>query len=209
MPKYLPAGLTQNVLNKISKKSPPYHVTQDNVSAPLERLEVEQIAGHQLVRGRGGVIAVLYRTHWTSNSLAPTFCVIGPALRTSTAKPTTFTAGYALVRHSVSFPGTTVNVFWRRATLASYAWSGFAATATRCSPREPTFGTRVTMGCGGLENQHEYDGGWSIPGPSFGRTGADQASSPPGAPHYLNGGRTKFLVPPGPRSQRVPSGDPT
>ena len=33
---------------------------------------------------------------WTSNSLAPTFRVIGPALRTSTAKPTTFTAGCAL-----------------------------------------------------------------------------------------------------------------
>ena len=27
MPKYLPAGLTQYVLNKFSKKSPPYHVT--------------------------------------------------------------------------------------------------------------------------------------------------------------------------------------
>ena len=34
MPKYLPAGLTQYVLNNFSKKSPPYHVTQDDVSAP-------------------------------------------------------------------------------------------------------------------------------------------------------------------------------
>ena len=31
------------------------------------------------------------------------------------------------------------------------ARSGFAATATRCSPRDPTFGTRATMGYGGLE----------------------------------------------------------
>ena len=55
----------------------------------------------------------------------------------------------------------------------------------------------------------EYDGGWSIPGPIFGRPGADQASSSPGALHDLNGGRTRFLVPVGPRSQRVLSGDPT
>ena len=45
MPKYPPAGLTQYVLNNFSKKSPPYHVTQDNVSTPLQRLEVEQITG--------------------------------------------------------------------------------------------------------------------------------------------------------------------
>ena len=61
MPKYLPAGLTQYVLNKFSKKSPPYHVTQDDVSTPLQRLEVEQITGHQSVRGRGGAIAVLQK----------------------------------------------------------------------------------------------------------------------------------------------------
>ena len=56
--------------NKItaSKKSPPYHVTQDDVSTPLQRLEVEQITGHQPVRGRGGVIAVLYKTHWSGLS---------------------------------------------------------------------------------------------------------------------------------------------
>ena len=31
IPKYLPAGLTQYVLNNFSKQSPPYHVTQDDV----------------------------------------------------------------------------------------------------------------------------------------------------------------------------------
>ena len=41
MPKYLPAGLTQYVLNNFSKKSPPYHVTQDDVLTPPQRLEVE------------------------------------------------------------------------------------------------------------------------------------------------------------------------
>ena len=64
MPKYLSAGLTQYVLNKFSKKSLPYRVTQDDVSTPLQRLEVEQITGHQSVQKRGGVIAVLYKTHW-------------------------------------------------------------------------------------------------------------------------------------------------
>ena len=87
---------------------------------------------------------------WTSNSLAPICCVNGLVLRTSATKPTAFTVGRALALLSVSLPGTTANFFWRRATLASRAWSDLAATATQCSPREPTFGTRVTMGCGGL-----------------------------------------------------------
>ena len=64
MPKYFPAGLTQYVLNNFSKKSPPYHVTPDDVSTPLHRLEVEQITRHQSVRGRGGVIAVMHETLW-------------------------------------------------------------------------------------------------------------------------------------------------
>ena len=68
MPKYLPAGLAQCVLNNCSKKSPPYHVTQDDVSTPLQRREVEQITVRQSVRGRGGVIAVLYKTHWVGLS---------------------------------------------------------------------------------------------------------------------------------------------
>ena len=56
------------MLNNVFKKSPPYHVTRDDVSAPRERLEVEKITGHQSVRGRGGVIAVLYKTHWVGLS---------------------------------------------------------------------------------------------------------------------------------------------
>ena len=68
MPKYLPARLTQYVLDNVSKKSPPYRVTQDDVSVPLQRLEVEKITGYQSVRGLGGVIAVLYKTHWVGLS---------------------------------------------------------------------------------------------------------------------------------------------
>ena len=55
MPMYLPRKLTQYVLNNFSKKSPPYHVTQDDVSTPFQRLEGERITGYQSVRGRGGV----------------------------------------------------------------------------------------------------------------------------------------------------------
>ena len=68
MPKYLPAGLTQYALSNFSKKSSPYHATQDDVSTPLQRLEVEKVTGHQSVRGRGGVIAAMYQTHWTGLS---------------------------------------------------------------------------------------------------------------------------------------------
>ena len=54
LPKHLPADLTKYVLNSFLTKSPPFHVTLDHISPPLERLEVEQVTGHQLVRGRGG-----------------------------------------------------------------------------------------------------------------------------------------------------------
>ena len=63
MPKYLPEELTQYVLDNFSEKSPPHHVTRYDVSTPLQRLEVENITGHQSVRGRSGVIAVMYETH--------------------------------------------------------------------------------------------------------------------------------------------------
>ena len=59
-----PADLTKYVLNSTSTKSPPFNVTLDDISPPPERLEVEQITGHKLVCGRGGVLAVLYETHW-------------------------------------------------------------------------------------------------------------------------------------------------
>ena len=40
---------------------------------------------------------------------------------------------------------------FRRATPASRAQSVFATTAKRFSLKEPIFGTRAMMGCGGLE----------------------------------------------------------
>ena len=56
------------MLNNFSKKSPLYHVTQDDVSTPLQLLVEEKITGHQSVRCRGGVIAVMYETQWTGLS---------------------------------------------------------------------------------------------------------------------------------------------
>ena len=69
MPKYLPDGLTQYLLNNFTEKFPPYYVTQDDVSTALERVEVEKINGMAINRSAGGVvIAVLYETHWTGLS---------------------------------------------------------------------------------------------------------------------------------------------
>ena len=68
IPKYLPAELTQYVLSNFSEKSPPCHVTLDDVSVPLQRLDVDKITGHQSVRGRGGFVTVMYETHWTGPS---------------------------------------------------------------------------------------------------------------------------------------------
>ncbi|CAM9862787.1 unnamed protein product [Sphacelaria rigidula] len=64
MPKQLPVGLSQYVFTKYAIKTPSYHMTVEDADAPLERVEVDRISGHQLVRGRGGKIAVMYQTHW-------------------------------------------------------------------------------------------------------------------------------------------------
>ena len=50
-PIYLPAGLRWYVLNNFPKKSPSYIVTQDDVSAPLQRLDMKQINGAQVGLG--------------------------------------------------------------------------------------------------------------------------------------------------------------
>ena len=62
--RHLPAGLTQYVFHAFATKSPPYHVTTDDVSAPPTLIDVAKITGQQCVRGRGGTIAVLHETHW-------------------------------------------------------------------------------------------------------------------------------------------------
>ena len=72
IPRHLPAGLTQYVPHAFATKSPPYHVTTDDVSTPPILIDVAKITGHQCVRGRGGAIAVLYEIHW-NGILRPTW----------------------------------------------------------------------------------------------------------------------------------------
>ena len=155
----MPAGLTQHVLNNFSKKFPPYHVTQDGVSTPLQGLEVEKITGHQSIRGRGGIIAVMYETHWTGLS--------GPSWERK--------MDLQLFRHEIFryWAGTPnqhrqTNRLYRRMRIgaaqrelsrssderflatAFVVQNGLADTASRCFPTEPTFGTKSTTVYGGL-----------------------------------------------------------
>ena len=72
IPRHLHAGLTQYVLHAFATKSPPYHVTTDDVSTPPILIDVAKITSHQCVRGLGSAIAVLYKTHW-NGILHPTW----------------------------------------------------------------------------------------------------------------------------------------
>ena len=72
IPRHLPTGLTQYVLHAFTTKSPPYHITTDDVSTPPILIDVAKITCHQCVRGRGGAIAALYETHW-NGILRPTW----------------------------------------------------------------------------------------------------------------------------------------
>ena len=170
MPKYLPAGLTHYVFDDFSKKSPPYHVTQEDISIPLQRLEVEKINGHQSVRGRGGVIVVMYETPRTG--LSRPFWEREMDLQLSR---------HGSLRHC---PGTPNQ---HRQTNRLYRWMrkgaeqrelsrsngewflapgygftyrtpiGFADPETPCFPTGPTFGTRATTVCGG---SGDYNDEW-------------------------------------------------
>lgn len=51
LPRFSPAGLTQYVLNHYTTKSPSYHAAENDVSAEVQRLEVDSITGQQSVRG--------------------------------------------------------------------------------------------------------------------------------------------------------------
>ena len=58
LPKHLPADLTKYVLNSFSTKPHPSKSRSTTSHRRRKFLEFDQITGHQLVRGRGGVIAV-------------------------------------------------------------------------------------------------------------------------------------------------------
>lgn len=57
-------GLSQYGLSKQPTGSPPCHVTSGDIHASIERAVVDRIGGHQLLRSRGGKIAVVYQMHW-------------------------------------------------------------------------------------------------------------------------------------------------
>ena len=62
IPKYLPAGLSKYMLHSFTDKSPPFHPTIEDVVKSGIPVDIEKITGHQLVRGRGGKLAVMYLT---------------------------------------------------------------------------------------------------------------------------------------------------
>ena len=64
IPKCLPAGLSKYVLHSFTDKSPPFHPTTEYVVKSGIPVDIEKTTGHQLVRGRGGKLAVMYETHW-------------------------------------------------------------------------------------------------------------------------------------------------
>ena len=64
IPKYLPAGLSIFILHSFTDKSLPFYPTTEDVVKSGVPVDIEKINGHQLVRGRGGKLAVMYETHW-------------------------------------------------------------------------------------------------------------------------------------------------
>ena len=65
-PRFLPWGLSNYVLNQYSERSPPFHLTAEDVRGlDTHRLEPLNISMHRLCRGLGGKIAVQYYTHWS------------------------------------------------------------------------------------------------------------------------------------------------
>ena len=96
--------------------------------------------------------------------------------------------------HNGNILGTTANDFGRMDTAASLAQNSSAATALRCFPREPIFGTRTTTVLVAWEDEREHDHEGGIFGALFGRPGADQAPSSSGALHGFDRSCTMVLV---------------
>ena len=64
IPSNLPAGLSKYVLHSFTDKFPLFHPTTEDVVKSGILVDIEKITGQQLVRGRGGKLAVMYETHW-------------------------------------------------------------------------------------------------------------------------------------------------
>lgn len=66
IPRFLPRGLSQYVMNKYSEVLPSLHLTGENVTRELDthRILPEKLVKHRLSRGVGGELAVKYLTCW-------------------------------------------------------------------------------------------------------------------------------------------------
>ena len=175
-------------------------------AAVLQRLKVEKITGHQAVRGRGGVIAVMYETHWTGLSGLSWEREIDlqlfrhEILRYWAGTPNQHRQTNRLYRRmrigaaQRNFLGATASDSWRTVTAAFLGKNGLAATAPRCLPTKPIFGTRATTVCGGLGRSAPARPRRGYIGALFGRLGVDRASSSSGALHDFDRSGTRFLV---------------
>ena len=138
IPKHLPAGFSTYVLNSLTK-SPPYHVTLDEVSPPPERVEVEQdtnsfAAVVALLRysttliGLGST-APPGKARWTYKTSDPTFFGTGRAHQHNTARPTAYTARCASVQPAANYCGLGRNI--RRPGLRPRPAYSLASSRTR------------------------------------------------------------------------------
>ena len=165
IPRHLPADLTQYVLHAFATKSPPYHVTTDDVSTPPILIDVAKITGHQCVRGRGGAIAVLCETHWYG-ILSPTwereldlqafrhfeiFLPIGRMVQTITNPTLGSINSCVLTQPRARSPAPKVNATSRVLTDLSLTTSTAPAFYPLLCLSEPPFGTIPLMVPGGLE----------------------------------------------------------
>ena len=120
-----------------------------------------------------------------------------------------YTAGCGLVRRSASSPGTTGSAFFDAGLRLSPTRGGLRCYSDTVLPKGARFWCKGDDGLWWLKkiSASTTEDGVSL-AQNFGRSGAVQAPSFPGALHDLRGDRTRFLVPAGSRSQRVLSGGP-
>ena len=181
---------------------------------------MEQITGHQSVRGGGGVIAVLYKTNWAGLSEPSWEREMDLHLSRS-----------HILRYWAGTPDQhrQTNRLYRRMRIRAaqrelYRNNGehFLAPGYACVPRAdwlcryhdtvlPKGAHFWYKGDDGLwwQNRREYYRGQGIPGPLSGRLGTDLTSSSPGALHDPDGSRTRLLVLSSSHRQCVPSGHTT
>ena len=161
IPRHLPAGLTQYVLHAFATKSPPYHVTTDDVSTPPILIDVAKITGHQCVRGRGGAIAVLYETHWNgilrphgngnwiSRPSDTSFLPIGRMVRNTTNPILDNTNSCVLTPRRARSPAPRANATSRVLTGLSLPTSTEPASYPPLCLSEPLSGTTLSTAPGG------------------------------------------------------------